>query len=350
MIDFRYHLVSLVSVFIALAVGILLGAGPLQQPLERGVSQTFQQQIESLRQDRQSLRDQLDSSQAAVEHRDNVITEVTPSLVRDRLAGRPVTLVVLPDAATDRVDVLTRQIEAAGGTVAGRVEVASAWTDPARAGGRKALAEKLVSQLPPGSSVPAGTESDPDTVLAGLLARALVAPSTETAGTPDPAATAILDALRDADLMTVDGSLDTRGVLAVVVAPGVESATVTATATPSPAATPSLDGAASPSPTETASRPWNSLALALDRVSDGAVVVGPGSAATAGGVVADVRDDGDLRGTVTAVDTGGTAMGDLATVLALAEQAAGRAGQYGFGAGASAPLPQLAQTAATATP
>ena len=30
MIDFRYHLVSLVSVFLALAVGIVLGAGPLQ--------------------------------------------------------------------------------------------------------------------------------------------------------------------------------------------------------------------------------------------------------------------------------------------------------------------------------
>ncbi len=30
MIDFRYHLVSIVSIFLALAVGIVLGAGPLQ--------------------------------------------------------------------------------------------------------------------------------------------------------------------------------------------------------------------------------------------------------------------------------------------------------------------------------
>ena len=29
-IDFRYHLVSVVSIFLALAVGIVLGAGPLQ--------------------------------------------------------------------------------------------------------------------------------------------------------------------------------------------------------------------------------------------------------------------------------------------------------------------------------
>ncbi len=33
MIDFRYHIVSIVSIFLALAVGIVLGAGPLQNQL-----------------------------------------------------------------------------------------------------------------------------------------------------------------------------------------------------------------------------------------------------------------------------------------------------------------------------
>ncbi|MDU2059289.1 MAG: copper transporter, partial [Dermabacter sp.] len=37
MIDFRYHLVSLVAVFLALAIGIVLGAGPLRD----GVGQTL---------------------------------------------------------------------------------------------------------------------------------------------------------------------------------------------------------------------------------------------------------------------------------------------------------------------
>ena len=35
MIDFRYHLVSLIAVFMALAVGVVLGAGPLQGTLDR---------------------------------------------------------------------------------------------------------------------------------------------------------------------------------------------------------------------------------------------------------------------------------------------------------------------------
>ena len=40
MIDFRYHLVSLVSVFLALAVGIVLGAGPLKEPIATGLTQS----------------------------------------------------------------------------------------------------------------------------------------------------------------------------------------------------------------------------------------------------------------------------------------------------------------------
>ena len=33
MIDFRYHLVSIASIFMALAVGIVLGAGPLKEDI-----------------------------------------------------------------------------------------------------------------------------------------------------------------------------------------------------------------------------------------------------------------------------------------------------------------------------
>ncbi|MBF0972903.1 MAG: copper transporter, partial [Actinomyces graevenitzii] len=37
-IDFRYHLVSLIAVFMALAVGVVLGAGPLQGTLGSALS------------------------------------------------------------------------------------------------------------------------------------------------------------------------------------------------------------------------------------------------------------------------------------------------------------------------
>ena len=51
-IDFRYHLVSLVSVFLALAVGIVLGAGPLKE----SIGDTLTGQVEQLRGEKDALR------------------------------------------------------------------------------------------------------------------------------------------------------------------------------------------------------------------------------------------------------------------------------------------------------
>ena len=55
MIDFRYHLVSIVSIFLALAVGIVLGAGPLQGQ----IGDTLTAEITQLRSDKASLRTQV---------------------------------------------------------------------------------------------------------------------------------------------------------------------------------------------------------------------------------------------------------------------------------------------------
>ncbi len=56
MIDFRYHLVSLISVFLALAVGIVLGAGPLRDTLGDQLSG----QVEQLRTEQDTRRGQVD--------------------------------------------------------------------------------------------------------------------------------------------------------------------------------------------------------------------------------------------------------------------------------------------------
>ena len=53
MIDFRYHLVSLVSVFLALAIGVVLGAGPLRDT----IGATLEDQVQALRQDKGNLQE-----------------------------------------------------------------------------------------------------------------------------------------------------------------------------------------------------------------------------------------------------------------------------------------------------
>ena len=58
MVDFRYHLVSLVSVFLALAVGIILGAGPLQN----AIGDTLSNRVEALRASRDDAREKFDAA------------------------------------------------------------------------------------------------------------------------------------------------------------------------------------------------------------------------------------------------------------------------------------------------
>ena len=55
-IDFRYHIVSLISVFLALAVGIALGAGPLKET----IGDTLTGQVDALRAEKDELRTELD--------------------------------------------------------------------------------------------------------------------------------------------------------------------------------------------------------------------------------------------------------------------------------------------------
>jgi len=91
-IDFRYHLVSIVSIFLALAVGILLGAGPLQEDLGK----TLSNQVSTLRKEKDALRTQLDQAQTRVDASDKFVTAVTPALVESRLGGRSAVVVTLP--------------------------------------------------------------------------------------------------------------------------------------------------------------------------------------------------------------------------------------------------------------
>ncbi|HYY10637.1 MAG TPA: copper transporter [Kineosporiaceae bacterium] len=352
MIDFRYHLVSLVSVFLALAVGIVLGAGPLKDPISEGLSQS----VQSLRQDRDALGDQLKTAQASIRNRDTFIGEMEGQFVANQLGGRSVVLVTLPGADADAVRPLTQALLAAGARVTGRIDVQEAWADPATRASRDAA----ITALRPTTSTPSTSTATPapsasasanrtvtpsgaptpsvtgtpsagtpgtasDVAAAQLLARALV--TSEVSGErSDEASKQVLDGLVRAGLVDVNGELTGRATQAVVLVPGV--ATAVQGAAPTPSATPVVDR----SPT------WVSLAAVLDADSIGAVAVGPQSSATAGGVIAALRGQ-PLAAGVSTVDTGGTPMGDITAVLALREQQLGGAGNYGYGDGATAKLP-----------
>ncbi len=350
MIDFRYHLVSLVSVFLALAVGVVLGAGPLRGE----IADSLNSSVEQLRTEKNALRSALTVAEAGVKNRDAFTNQLVPAMVANRLPGRTVVLVTMPDSDGDAIDPLTRALEAAGAVVTGRVDLKAAWVAPEKAADRRELAQKWGSVLTTAASsaptpsasrtptvlakaaVAAPDVGTPDAVLAALLARTVVTLNPLEVSRPDPVGRQVLEALAKKGMLSTHGDLNRRASQVVLLAPGVDQA---------------LSGAPTPTPTPSADRSpaWADLAITLDSASDGAVMLGPASAATSGGVLAVVRGDNATARQVSTVDTGGSPMGDLTVVLALREQGTGTAGAYGFGKGASGAFPvAVAQAQAVA--
>ena len=164
MIDFRYHLVSLVAVFMALAVGIVLGAGPLGQE----ISSTLEAQVRDLREERNGLRAQLDQTQARESLKDEVLQLVTPTLVSGQLTGRRVALVTLPGVDRNIGGQLQDQLTTAGAEVVMTARLEDSWANPDDAATRHEVAAELAPTL----STPEpreGAEPTAETVIASAL-------------------------------------------------------------------------------------------------------------------------------------------------------------------------------------
>lgn len=119
MIDFRYHIVSIVAVFLALGIGLLMGSGVVGEPLLdniRGRARDLQDFNDRLKDDVVDLEDQLAVSRDFAE-------EVEPLLVEGRLAGDD--LVIFDVAAGDvSLDSLMEMLEdRAGARVASIVTI-----------------------------------------------------------------------------------------------------------------------------------------------------------------------------------------------------------------------------------
>ena len=300
MIDFRYHLVSIIAIFFALATGIILGAGPLDEQ----VNETLVDQIPELRDENQQLRDQIVALEADLAYEESFVEGVAPTLVRDRLTDRQVALVVLPEADEEQVAAVRSQLEGAGASVSATVTVAPTWSDADSEPALDALAAELVAS---GTTLPTdGTGFDRGAaVFAGALLRPGDQPSVEADGEQ---LTAVATGYGEAGLATVEVAEgeDPQATLAVVVA-----------------------GPPPEDDVERRNTTLASLVSALDVAGDGSVLGGPPAAADDGGIITVVREDQDLAAAVSTVDSVDLNSGRVAVVFAVAEQEQGGSGQYG---------------------
>jgi len=104
MLNFRYHALSLVAVFLSLAIGLLLGVAIGDKGL---VSSAEKDVRASLRGDVRKAQAERDDARAQLQERQQFEREAYPALVSGRLAGRRIALIEL-GGASDRMWNLTK--------------------------------------------------------------------------------------------------------------------------------------------------------------------------------------------------------------------------------------------------
>ena len=309
MIDFRYHLVSIVAIFLALAAGLVLGAGPLSNAVDDkldaagGTTSTSQDK----------LRAQVAANRRLEAFRADYADTIAPTVLSERLPSREVALFALPGADDDTVDGLAADVRAAGGSVTTEVELSSDLLDPA---GRQ-FAEGVASQALDGATnVEETTGQSSYELVGGALGRAFLT-ADPGAAVYDRSAATIASAFAEAKLISYDGEPTTRASLAVVVAGDVADDV--------------QDGQ---------DELVSTLVQALDATTEGVVLAGPPGSAGVDGYLTAVRER-DTADSVSTVDVASSPDGQIVTVLVLAREAEGQSGHYGAVDPADGAMPEL---------
>jgi hypothetical protein len=308
-IDFRYHLVSLIAVFLAVALGIVIGTTALNEPILADI----ENQVADLEQDKRALEDRTQLLETQLDTADAFDTAVAPALVDGALAGSRVLLVVTnEDVAPETVEDVTTLIGQAGGSVTGTLRLQPQYSDPS--------SSSALQSYVTGGGRPAGLQlpetDDAGTLVASLLAQVLMVPPGGTA--PDGAAVStVLAGLEALDVVAQDTAVSSAD-HALVLTAGAFSG----------------DDAAERSATLV------ELVSALDAAGSGAVVAGDFGAAAETGLVGVVRADPTLSAAVSTVDNVATTSGQISSVLALARESEGTSGKYGTGEDAQ-PVPPV---------
>lgn len=285
MITFRYHIVSLAAVLLALAAGIALGSGPL----DRTASAISAAEPESA---------PADPAVAAFE--EAYAERTSSSLLEGVLSERSVVVVTVPSADEAEVAGVRDSLTEAGAAVSAEVGLAARMLDP----GNRQFVEQVASQV--AEELPERPEGEGYQLAGAVLAEALIG---EAGATPPEESETVLSAFAEGNLVTGDAP-DSLADLVVVIG---GDASVSANG-----------------------EVINEIVAALDAAGNGAVLAGPAVSSDGEGVVAAVRDAGIEVSTVDVTDL---PAGRTVVPLALASEADGTSGAWGTARSVDGALP-----------
>jgi hypothetical protein len=330
-IDFRYHLVSIIAVFLALAIGIVVGSTALQPTVEHGLQVTetlLQKRIDQVTRNNTALTEGRAADQAFAQAAEG-------RLLGHLLTGQDVVLVTAPSPDGQVVTGLTTALHTSDATITGTVALQPAFFDDSNS--TEARLTQLSQQLASAAGLTISAQHDGDAVAgqeaAAQVIAAAIAAKTAPAALSPAQSQAILSGFASAGYLQVSGpggtatSLPPAG-LAIVVAP-----------------------ASPPSSTDVSPANLSLLAVAeqLQTGSHGAVLAGSLGGSGPGSAI----DEATGAGKVSTVDEADSATGQIMTVQALSSLLSGHPpGSYGVHPGAApspAPTPSATPTGSTTT-
>ncbi|SCF25370.1 Copper transport outer membrane protein, MctB [Micromonospora viridifaciens] len=314
MINFRYHVVSLTAVFLALAIGLVVGTAALNGP----VADSLKEHVNALRKDNQQMRQQVNSLQKELDMEEDFAAESAPLLLSGKLSGRRVLVLSLPSGREHTEGVL-KMLQLGGANVTGRIDVQDKFINLES---NNNLLELAVTAARPNSVSTANLPGNGHGVetSSALLASVLL---DRPAGTPP---------VTEADRRTVLQQYTSGGYLTAQ-----DKVSGPAEAVVLVSGQPYVDK-------DSANKDKSVVKIAEQFDRAGAIVVG-GMGSAGGNLVAEVRGDPVLSQSISTVDNANTVQGQLVTALALVQQLTERkAGQYGVGDNAAGGLlPKLPQ-------
>ena len=327
LINLRYHVVSLVAVFLALGMGIVMGSTVIDRVTVDALNDNLNRVKGDVNRTREDNERLAEAARLGQEYADQTLAEV----VRDQLPEVPVMVVAVTGVDRKPVDALRQSLAAAGATVEGTV-----WLTPKMRLSTESEARDLAAAL--------------GTTFTGADVGATTGPTT---GGPATTTTAAVDSLRQqavTRLVTEPGSLEalvSAGFLAYEAPPSGASTSATATP-PAVSSLPLPDtrfvlvsGAGAEVGDELAALPL-AQALAAGPAKAVAAQSGQDTDGGRGVFVGLLRSDPAARDRVSTVDNLESPMGQAAVVLALEELGSERVGHFGVGPGAQRLLPALA--------
>jgi hypothetical protein len=319
-IDFRYHLISIVAVFLALGIGILMGSLVLGESLVKQI----RVELNDIKKRNDELRQAVAELQNQVQIDEDFALLARANLIGGELNGEDVVLFSFQGTEGGLLDQVRNAIEEAGGSVAGAIEA----TDNLNLDSA-ATRDQLALALGSSSDESAELHAELGAELGGDAAAE--ANGNQPAGPPGGAQDAgqggtgletLVADLEEAGFLNLDGT-------------GGEGALV-----PTGASFVVVGGGPDDPPFQLAEY---TVSLATALADDGNAVIGAESTTSTWGITTMLRADDQAQDTVSTVDHAESITGSIALVLGLEEAEAGFVGNhYGVGSGAERIIPEPA--------